>query len=418
MKRLQPVIWTKGTFLSPQHLQLQDRFLENLLQFHLDSLSFRPWGFRTLQISREALAAGSLGISSGSGIFPDGLLFDIPGSDSAPLPKLLAECFEPDQTSLDIYLSVPQYRERGLNVATTARQGSTRYRAEVELFRDENTGLSEKPVQIARKNLRLLAEGESLDGFSNLRVARVRRTAAGDFQADPRFVPPLLNFHASDYLSADIANFWLLYTVNTAFPLFRHLFETRGGHPEELFAAMLSLAGSLTTFSAKVHPRDLPAYDHDNLGACFSELDEKLRLLLDTVVATNVVSLPLKLLKPSIYATSLDQDKYLVNTKMYLGMSAETSQAEIVNKTPNLVKICSASHIEHLVRQALPGVPLAYVPQPPGAIPVKLNFQYFALSQTGPAWESIQRARNFAAYVPGDLPNPQAELIIVLPQTN
>ena len=48
MKRLQPVIWTKGTFLSPQHLQLQDRFLENLLQFHLDSLSFRPWGFRSL----------------------------------------------------------------------------------------------------------------------------------------------------------------------------------------------------------------------------------------------------------------------------------------------------------------------------------------------------------------------------------
>jgi type VI secretion system protein ImpJ len=167
-----------------------------------------------------------------------------------------------------------------------------------------------------------------------------------------------------------------------------------------------------------VHPRDLPAYDHDNLGACFSELDEKLRMLLDTVVASNVVSLPLKLLKPSIYATSLDHDKYLTNTKMYLAISAETSQAEIVNKTPGLVKICSASHIEHLVRQALPGVPAVYVPQPPGAIPIKLNFQYFALTQAGPAWESIQRARNFAAYIPGDLPNPQAELIIVLPQTN
>ena len=110
MKRLQPVIWTKGTFLSPQHLQLQDRFLENLLQFHLDSLTFRPWGFRSLQVSREGLAAGSLGISSASGIFPDGLLFDIPGSDSAPPPKLFAECFEPDQTTtLDVYLSVPQY---------------------------------------------------------------------------------------------------------------------------------------------------------------------------------------------------------------------------------------------------------------------------------------------------------------------
>ena len=79
MKRLQPVIWTKGTFLSPQHLQLQDRFLENLLQFHLDSLSFRPWGFRSLQISREALAAGSLGISSASGIFPGRPALRYPG---------------------------------------------------------------------------------------------------------------------------------------------------------------------------------------------------------------------------------------------------------------------------------------------------------------------------------------------------
>src|SRR5271166_3567259 len=200
MKRLQPVIWTKGTFLSPQYLQLQDRFLENLLQFQLESLSFCPWGFRSLQISQEALSAGSFGISSASGILPDGLLFDIPSSDAAPPPKQLADCFEPDQITLDLYLAVPQYRERGLNVATSPREGGARYRAEIELFRDENTGLSEKPVQVARKNLRLLVEGEALDGYSTLRVARVQRTETGIFQLDPRFVPPLLDFAANDLL--------------------------------------------------------------------------------------------------------------------------------------------------------------------------------------------------------------------------
>src|SRR5205085_5225179 len=202
MKRLQPVIWTKGTFLSPQHLQLQDRFLENLLQFQLESLAFRPWGFRSLQISQEMLAAGSLGISSAAGILSDGLLFDIPSSDAAPPPKLLADCFEPDQESLELHLAVPQYQERGLNVATTARDGGARYRAEIELFRDENTGLSEKPVQVARKNLRLLVEGEARDGYSTLQAARVKRTPAGTFQLDPRFVPPVLDFRASDYLTA------------------------------------------------------------------------------------------------------------------------------------------------------------------------------------------------------------------------
>jgi type VI secretion system protein ImpJ len=74
MKRLDPVIWTKGTFLSPQHLQLQDRFFESTLQFQLDALSFRPWGFRSLLINQELLDSGLFAVSTATGIFPDGLL--------------------------------------------------------------------------------------------------------------------------------------------------------------------------------------------------------------------------------------------------------------------------------------------------------------------------------------------------------
>jgi type VI secretion system protein ImpJ len=449
MKRLQPVVWTKGTFLSPQHLQIQDRFLENVLHFQLETLSFRPWGFRSLQIDPKALSEGLFHVSAASGILPDGLLFDIPNSDAAPAPKELKDCFDPDQRTLDIFFAVPHYRDRGLNVANSPRQsGGARYTAEYETFRDENTGLSEKHVQVAHKNFRFLTEGESLDGYSSLRVARVVRSQADIFQLDPHFVPPLLDFSANDYLTAiarrlveilsarstgisgtrrqknqsladftvaDIANFWLLYTINTSFPTFRHLFETRGGHPEALYSAMLSLAGALTTFSTDIHPRDLPLYDHDELGACFTDLDTKLRLLLETVVSSNFVALPLKLVQPFIYAASIDNDKYLQNTRMYLAVGAESSQAEIVGRVPQIVKVCSASHIDHLVKNALPGAPLTYIASPPSAIPMKLNYQYFSIGQSGVAWEAVIRARNLAAYVPSDLPNPQLELIILLP---
>src|SRR5262249_54753561 len=136
----------------------------------------------------------------------------------------------------------------------------------------------------------------------------------------------------ADFTAADIPNFWLLYTINSALPVFRHLFETTGGHPEELYAAMLSLAGALTAFSHKIHPRDFPSYDHDNLNACFTDLDEKLRILLETVVPSNFVSLPLKFVQPSIYATSIDRDDYLVNTRMYLAIQAEATQAELITK--------------------------------------------------------------------------------------
>lgn len=449
MPLLEPVIWAKGTFLNPQHLQIQDRFLEDALQFKLQALSFRPWGFGTLRLDPEALASGVLAVSEASGILPDGLLFDIPAADAAPPPRPVADQFEPDQESLDVFLSVPAYRERGVNVAGSTRSSDVRYRAEMALVRDDNTGLAEKPVMVARKNLRLLLDADDRTGTSSLRIARIRRTPGGLFELDPHFVPPLLDLRASEYLvsltrrlaetlsakssnlsgtrrqknqsladftASDIPNFWLLYTVNTFLPYFRHLFEVRGGHPEVLYSVMLELAGALTTFSLKVQPRDLPVYDHENLGECFTVLDEKLRFLLETVVPSNFVSLPLKEVQPSIYAAAIDRDEYLKNTRMYLAITADSSRADLIARVPGLVKICSADHIDHLVQRALPGVPLAHAVNLPTAIPVKLNYQYFNLTQGGGPWEAIVRARNLAVYVPGDFVNPRMELVILLPR--
>lgn len=450
MKQLQPVIWMKGTFLSPQHLQAQDRFLEDVLRFQTESLSFQPWGFSRLRLNQEALSAGQVSVTEATGIFPDGLIIDIPGSDQPPPPIQVTPLFEPDQEVMDVFLGVPVVHPRGMNVSS-GRESDTRYLSETVMLRDENSGLSEKPVQVARKNLRLLAGREARTGLSALRIARVRQTPASTFQLDAPFAPPLIDFSASEYLvsvarrlveilsarsamlsgtrrqrnlhladfsSSDIASFWLLHTINTQLPLLQHLFETRRGHPERLFNAMLALAGGLTTFSTQLHPRDLPKYDHDDLTECFRDLDEKIRLLLDTVIPSNFVSLPLKLIQPHIYATALADDKYLRNTRMYLAVSAEMGEADLIAKTPYLIKVCSANHIDHLVRQALPGVPLTHVQRTPSQIPVKLSYQYFSLNQSGGAWEAVQRSRNLAAYVPGDFPAPQMELVILLPEAS
>ncbi len=451
MKRLQPVIWTKGTFLTPQHLQAQDRFLEDTLQFRLQALKFCAWGFSELVIDQEKLATGHFAVSRSSGIFPDGLLFDIPDADPAPPSKALAEAFEPGVKSLDIFLTVPDYRQRGQNIAIGERDTGARYVSEFATFRDENTGDNEKPVQIARKNVRFMVEGENREGVSALRIANVEKTEGETFRLNSQLVPPLLDIRASEYVkgilrglievlaarssqlsatrrqkslsladftAADIANFWLLYTVNSSFPVFSHLFEARQVHPEQLFSAMQELAGCLSTFSPKLRPKDLPLYDHDNLGPVLADLDEKLRSLLQTVVPTNVVSLELKLVSQSIYATALVEEKYLADTKMYLAVSAEASESTVIQKVPEIVKVCSATHIDHLVKNALPGVELKHLSSPPSAIPVKLKYQYFSVNQAGPAWEAVRRARNLAAYVPEDLPKPQLELLVLLPRSS
>ena len=189
MRPLQKVLWKKGTILNPQHLQVQDHYLEELLGFHLRALEHAPYGFKRLDIDQAALAAGTLAIRAAEGLLPDGLPFLIPTADAVPPPKALQEQWRPDQYSMDLYLGVPEYRPEGRNVAMDVEAGSTRYVAEAVMRRDENTGLSEKPLQLARRNLRLLTETESREGWTTLPVARVLRSETGALQLDPHFVP-------------------------------------------------------------------------------------------------------------------------------------------------------------------------------------------------------------------------------------
>jgi type VI secretion system protein ImpJ len=280
-------------------------------------------------------------------------------------------------------------------------------------------------------------------------LTRVIRGTAGEFQLDPQFVPPLLDIRANQYVQSiarrlleilsarsaalsgarrqrsrgladfgvsDVANFWLLYTVNTHLPALRHLFETRQGHPAELYAAMTSLAGALTTFSTSIQPRMLPEYDHSNLSDCFGRLDAMIRELLDTVVPTHHASLPLRQTEPSIYATAIDQDRYLVSTQMFLAIGADLKPEELARKAPQLLKVSSADQIDRLIKRALPGLSLSYVSNPPSVLPIRLDYQYFALGLTGSDWDAIKLARNLAAYVPLDFPNPRLELVVLFPQ--
>ena len=449
MRQMQPVLWTKGVLLSPQHFQTQDRFLEDLLEFQLSSLVFAPWGFSRLEIDREALAGGNFTLAAATGIFPDGLLFDMPQSDPPPPPRQLEGAFGDDQQTLDVYLAVPEYRYGGHNVSAAQRDRNTRYRAEELRRRDETTGQSERPIQVARKNVRIVFEGESTEGSTLLRVARLTKAVTGDYQLLPSFVPPLIDIRANEYLMAlarrlveilstrsselagmrrqknqsladfgiaDVASFWLLYTINGHLPLLRHLYERRCGHPAALFETMLGLAGALTTFSMRIQPRHLPTYEHDDLGTCFSRLDEQLRELLETVVPANTVSIPLRVVQPSVHAAALDQDKYLAAPQIFLAATSSERANELVQRVPTMLKVAAAAQLDHLIRQALAGIPLTYVPNPPSTVPVKLNYHYFLLQKSGPEWDAVARARNIAAYVPAQLGDVQLELLVMLPQ--
>lgn len=448
MTKLLPVVWSKGVFLSPQHLQAQDRYMEDSLRFHLTALCPYPWGFTRVQIDSAALAAGVLSVTEASGSFADNLPFDIPEADDAPASRVIEGCFTDGRQRCQFFLAVPERRAAGINVSLSRDGMSARFLSEQHMLRDENSGtLLERPVSLARKNLQILAEGESTAGSVVLPLITIEKTEAGLYRPEPRFVPPMLTLQGSpvlasitkglvellvarssqlagarrqrndslaDFSAADVANFWLLYTMNTELPEFRHMLESGSTHPEKLFGAMLRLAGSLMTFSSHYDQRDLPRYEHAASGQAFVLLDAVIRELLETVVPSNFVALPLKEMRPSVFATAIDKDQYFKDSRFYLAVSADMKEAELIQRFGQLAKVASATQIEGYIRQAMPGLRMVHVPVPPRAIPVKLRYQYFSLERTGEVWESVVRARNLAVYAPDELVNPQMELIVLL----
>ena len=388
MKNLRRVVWSRGMFLTPQHFQTNDNFIEDTLQFRFNASNFCNWGVVDLGIDQESLANGLFTVHHCRGVLPDGVVFSIPETDAPPSGRPVAENFTPTQDSLDVFLALPERRAQGKNVTQPAEGqpggAATRFIAETLEIQDENGYGDQKSVQVGVKNFRLLFGNQNLDGFVTLRIARVVRNEAGLYQLDPAFIAPCLDIASSEFLmsmlrrqieilaskseslaagrrqrgqkladfnASETGNFWLLHTVNTALPELEHIWNVRRGHPEALWVALLHLVGSLSTFSTDARSRDLPVYNHDNLGFCFAALDQKIRDFLETVIPSKCISIPLRVIDRSQWNGVITNDEYLKNSSFVLSVNAKVGMEEIIGKVPQLVKVSPTDEIQNLAHQ-------------------------------------------------------------------
>jgi type VI secretion system protein ImpJ len=448
MKTLTRPVWSEGMYLGPHHFQAQNRYFEDALNFVTSSLWRDASGFAGLQFDSDALRNGTLALTHARGLFADGMAFDLPGSDLAPPPRPFASLFSPVADQLTMYLAVPTIVRDGQNTSVNGAANATRYIASEQKLPDQNTGLDEKPVQVGRKNLQLLAESELSDRYEHLPVVRLLRDGTGRFEVDPAFIPPCISISASPALSSmlrrlieildekstvftqeqqqrngvfqagmsarHVAQYWFLHALNSNLPALRHFLLCRHAHPQELFREMSRLGGALCTFGLEVHPRSLPTYDHAHLDTCFAALDEHIRRHLEIVMPSKAIKIPLQAVESFLYSGDVRDERCLGPSRWILEIQSPLGEADLIATVPRLTKLCSARFVIELIKRALPGLQLKYLSVPPVQIAARVESHYFSIQRTGPCWEHIVQTRQVGIYVPGEIPSPQLSLIVLL----
>jgi type VI secretion system protein ImpJ len=436
-------------YLGPHHFQVQSRYFEDSLNFVTANLWRDAFGFAGLQFDNDALRNGTFTLTHAHGLFEDGLAFDLPGSDPAPPPREFRALFSPVADHLTMHLAVPASLPEGRNTSLdNGGPAPTRYQSTEQILPDENTGRDEKPIKVGRKNLQLLGEAELTDQFVSLPVMRIVRDGSGRFEVDQSFVPPCLSLSASRYLtemlrrlidilddksavfsreqqqrsgqfeagmsSRHVAQYWFLHALNSSVSTLRHFLLTRHVHPQELFREMSRLAGALCTFGLEVHPRSLPAYEHRDIGTCFELLDRHILRHLEIVMPSKAITIPLRRVESSLYACDVKDERCMGPSRWLLEIRSPMGEADLIRRVPLLVKVCSARFVVELVKRALPGLGLTHLPAPPAEVAAKVESQYFVINRSGPCWQHIVETRQAGVHVPGEIPAPDMNLIVLL----
>lgn len=449
MSKYRKIVWNEGMLLTPHHFQQWDNYHEELLNSRIRSVMAYEYGVLDLQINREAIANGNFQITACHAVLPDGLLVN---TDADALPDLrpVGDHFHAEAERLGVHLAIPAKKAGEANFQANGAKASVnvRFLQEGALVKDETSGTNEQPLALAKSNLRIIFDDEVRDGFTSMKIAELVRTPTGQMKISEDYIAPTLKVSASgwlvnmlrqiveilntksgslgeqrrqrnaslaDFTTAEVAVFWLLHTINSSIPTMAHFFHAPLVHPEKLYLEMAQLVGKLMTFSTEFYPKDIVKYDHDDLYFTFFNLSAQLKDLLETVIPSRCVAIPLEKTRDTLYVGRVEDERLLKEAGFYLAVSSKMPESKLIEGVPRVVKIGSRDVIDTIINSALPGVVLTHANPPPAPIPTRVGFRYFMLDTIGPYWDGIKGSKVISVYVPDEIPEVKLEMYAVKP---
>ncbi len=443
MKIYRP-LWTDGAFLAPQQFQQQARW-DTYVSAQVAGMGIaNPWGVISAEFDHSALAISRLNTLKLIVRFSDGTSIDTSIADNLPPACDLSTVSHLD--TVDIVLALPLLQANGGNLALDNHTERPRRFQQEWVKVQDLIGQEQTDIAILRHALSLRYAHDENSAYITCPVARLIRNGQGLWALDDHFIPPLLDYSASqllissftdfmhrliakrqrlmamrresnermaDFAVADVSLFWLLNALNSAEPVLKELQENPNRHPELLYRELVRLAGGLLTFSLNHQVDDIPRYQHHLPESVFPPLFTLLNDLLEASLPSRVISIELTKEGP-FWRGELNDGRLREEADFYLSVRSSLPAHLLISQFPLLCKAGSSDDVTNVVNVALNGVPLRALSHVPAAIPLRLENQYFALELNNPAAQAMLSSARCAFYVPGTLGDIQLELFAVL----
>ncbi len=432
------VVWSEGMFLSPQHFQQQERYLERFINGKCDAYGAYGWGVSEFEIDQQLLKLGKLSVLSARGVFPDGTPFSIPDLHEPPPVIELGENLH----EVVVSLAIPVRRPGAVDVLSEENdQGLARYYLSEMQVRDATIEGSENlNVDVARLRTKLLLDTDDKSGYTCVGVLKISETREDkDIVLDDQYIPTCVDINVSNRLSgfltelvgllrhrgesiagrladarrggtAEVADYMMLQFINRVEPFIDHLSTTQGLHPLQMYGEIVKVLGEMSTFVSKEkRPPQFNRYLHDDLTTTFTTVMSGLRKCLSMVYEQTAVSLPLAEKAYGIRVSEITDRSMLANGTYVLAVTADVAEEVIRTRFPAQIKIGPVERIRQLVNAAMPGIQLKPLPVAPRQIPFRSGYSYFELERNSSFWKELQTSGGFALHIGGDFPGLQLE---------
>ena len=440
--RLNPVAWTEGLFLRPQHLQHQDLVAAEELNYRLGVIDPFHWGIRDLEIDPEALTDHRIAITRLDAVLPGGTVIMHPGNAAVETRE-----FDPTVQNVDVYVGVRHWSTSDPNSAPdAARKPDTRFVLRSHKARDLHSGGDEAELTLSHPNVRVFFGDEAnlLELHESIRIGRVMATGelARPFALDPTQAPPLLRVEAWPTLhdevakivnqmagrirvvvgrtqtlsTGDLPRYWMRYTLSRLTPVLRHLLSCGFTRPFDLYTALLEAASALSAFQTS-EAIELPPYDHNDLVGCFNKVLAHIDMHLGEAVPTRFTELKLEWRPADRCYVTEGLNTTLVDPRnlIYLAIKAPMDSGELAKWVVDQGKASSGRGVKALAEFALPGLRIEHLPAAPTEIASHGGFEYFRIETHSAQWNKVREDASFGLSL-GRLEDADARLYVVTPE--